>query len=208
MCRGTLEEERFDQVIVDFDDPEAASLVLEACRRLAGPDRQSARHRCPVTRCFADPLHPGRGSSFRPHQARRAEQAQNTLRAATALLKRERRQSARVAVQAAVSIHIDESNASTVEGILLDLSNRRHGCAGGQATSIRGSGSASPSSFPTAALALPVRPKLHGVPPTVKPACVARDGRREARATEQVAGCPFARYFARGTRRGQPMQTD
>ena len=29
-----LAEERFDQVIVDFDDPEAASLVLEACRRL------------------------------------------------------------------------------------------------------------------------------------------------------------------------------
>jgi hypothetical protein len=48
------------------------------------------------------------------------EQAQNTLRAATALLKRERRQSMRVAVQAAVSIRVDESN--TIEGILLDLS--------------------------------------------------------------------------------------
>ncbi|MGA7292503.1 MAG: hypothetical protein WBW85_08195, partial [Terriglobales bacterium] len=34
-----LTEERFDQVIFDFDDPEAASLVLETCRRLNGPDR-------------------------------------------------------------------------------------------------------------------------------------------------------------------------
>jgi c-di-GMP-binding flagellar brake protein YcgR len=42
------------------------------------------------------------------------------LRAATALLKRERRQSLRVAVQAAVSIRVDEND--TVEGILLDLS--------------------------------------------------------------------------------------
>jgi hypothetical protein len=48
------------------------------------------------------------------------EQAYNTLRAATSLLKRERRQSFRVAVQAAVSIHLEDN--STVEGILLDLS--------------------------------------------------------------------------------------
>ncbi|MGA7293798.1 MAG: PilZ domain-containing protein, partial [Terriglobales bacterium] len=48
------------------------------------------------------------------------EQARNTMRAATALLKRERRQSLRVAVQAAVSIRLDDSNM--VEGILLDLS--------------------------------------------------------------------------------------
>jgi c-di-GMP-binding flagellar brake protein YcgR len=48
------------------------------------------------------------------------DQAQNTLRAATALLKRERRQTLRVAVQAAVSIHTDDNNI--VEGILLDLS--------------------------------------------------------------------------------------
>jgi len=34
-----LTEQRFDQVIVDFDDPEAASQMLESCRRLAGPDR-------------------------------------------------------------------------------------------------------------------------------------------------------------------------
>lgn len=115
-----LAEERFDQVIVDFDDPEAASLVLEGCRRLAGPDRNP-----PVTVAL---LHDasqirsilGAGAHFILIKPVAHEQAQNTLRAATALLKRERRQSFRVAVQAAVSIRIDESN--TVEGILLDLS--------------------------------------------------------------------------------------
>ena len=119
-----LAEERFDQVIVDFDadfdGPEAASLLLEGCRRLAGPDRNP-----PVTIAL---LHDasqirsilGAGAHFILTKPIAREQAQNTLRAATALLKRERRQSFRVAVQAAVSIRIDDSN--TVEGILLDLS--------------------------------------------------------------------------------------
>src|SRR5713101_3999430 len=115
-----LEEEQFDQVIVDFDDPEAASVLLEGCRRLAGPDRNP-----PVTIAL---LHDasqirsilGAGAHFILTKPIAREQAQNTLRAATALLKRERRQSFRVAVQAAVSIRVDESN--TVEGILLDLS--------------------------------------------------------------------------------------
>jgi DNA-binding response OmpR family regulator len=119
-----LAEERFDQVIVDFDadfdGPEAAALVLDGCRRLAGPDRNP-----PVTIAL---LHDasqirsilGAGAHFILTKPIAHEQAQNTLRAATALLKRERRQSFRVAVQAAVSIRIDESN--TVEGILLDLS--------------------------------------------------------------------------------------
>ncbi len=116
-----LEEERFDQVIVDFDDPETASLVLEACRRLVGPDRN------PVTVAL---LHDasqirsilGAGAHFILTKPIAQEQAQNTLRAATALLKRERRKSLRVAVQAAVSIRIGENDNDTVEGILLDLS--------------------------------------------------------------------------------------
>jgi DNA-binding response OmpR family regulator len=119
-----LAEERFDQVIVDFDadfdDPAGASLVLEGCRRLAGPDRKP-----PVTVAL---LHDssqirsilGAGAHFILTKPIAREQAQNTLRAATALLKRERRHSFRVAVQAAVSIRIDDSN--TVEGIMLDLS--------------------------------------------------------------------------------------
>jgi CheY-like chemotaxis protein len=123
-----LAEERFDQVIVDLDADfdadsegrEAASLVLEACRRIAGPDRNP-----PVTVALlrdASQIRSilGAGAHFILTKPITHEQAQNTLRAATALLKRERRQSLRVAVQAAVSIRVDDGN--TVEGILLDLS--------------------------------------------------------------------------------------
>jgi len=115
-----LAEERFDQVIVDFDDPEAASLLLEACQRIAGPDRKP-----PVTIALLRDGSQirsilGAGAHFILTKPIAHEQAQNTLRAATAMLKRERRQSFRVAAQAAVSIRIDDSN--TVEGILLDLS--------------------------------------------------------------------------------------
>jgi CheY-like chemotaxis protein len=120
VAAARLAEERFDQVIVDFDDPEAASLVLEACRKLAGPDRNP-----PVTVALLhDPSQIrsilGAGAHFILTKPVTPEQAQTTLRAATALLKRERRQSLRVAVQAAASIRVDDSN--TVEGILLDLS--------------------------------------------------------------------------------------
>jgi CheY-like chemotaxis protein len=115
-----LGEERFDQVIVDFDEPETASLVLEACRRMAGPDRHP-----PVTVALLQDSSQirsilGAGAHFILTKPVSSEQAQNTLRAATALLKRERRQSLRIAVQAAVSIRVDDNN--TVEGIMLDLS--------------------------------------------------------------------------------------
>ena len=123
VAAARLTEERFDQVIVDFDadfdEPGAASQVLDACRQLKGPDLNP-----PVTVAL---LHDatqirsilGAGAHFILTKPIALEQAQNTLRAAAALLKRERRQSMRVAVQAAVSIHVDDSN---VEGILLDLS--------------------------------------------------------------------------------------
>jgi CheY-like chemotaxis protein len=115
-----LEEQRFDQVIVDFDDPETASLMLESCRRLTGPDRKA-----PVTVALLNDASQirsilGAGAHFILVKPLVHDQAQNTLRAATALLKRERRQSMRVAVQAAVSIRADDNNS--VEGILLDLS--------------------------------------------------------------------------------------
>src|ERR1700719_792776 len=119
-----LGEERFDQVIVDFDadfdGPETASLLLDGCRRLAGPDRNP-----PVTVALLHDVSQirsilGAGAHFILTKPVTAEQAHNTLRAATALLKRERRQSMRVAVQAAVSIKLDDG--SPVEGIMLDLS--------------------------------------------------------------------------------------
>src|SRR5467141_1458061 len=120
-----LAEEQFDQVIVDFDTdfdgPEGASLLLEGCRRLAGPDRKP-----PVTIALLRDGSQirsilGAGAHFILTKPISHEQAQNTLRAATAMLKRERRQSFRVAVQAPVSIRIGDN--SPVEGILLDLSS-------------------------------------------------------------------------------------
>lgn len=116
-----LSEEHFDQVIVDFDDADAAIPVLEGCRRLAcRPDRNP-----PVTIALlrdASQMRSimGGGAHFVLTKPVAPEQAQNTLRAATAILKRERRQSLRVAVQAAVSISLEDK--SVVEGIMLDLS--------------------------------------------------------------------------------------
>jgi CheY-like chemotaxis protein len=115
-----LAEQRYDQVIVDFDEPEAASALLEACRQLAGPERKP-----PVTVALLSDASQirkilGCGAHFILTKPVSYEQAQNTLSAATSLLKRERRQSTRVAIQAPVSITVGEDES--IEGILLDLS--------------------------------------------------------------------------------------
>jgi len=120
VAQARLAEERFDQVVVDFDDPETANTLLQACRQ-PGPDRSA-----PDTVALVhDPSQIrsilGSGTHFILTKPISPEQAESTLRASTALLKRERRQSFRVAVQAAISIRTDDSN--TLEGILLDLSN-------------------------------------------------------------------------------------
>ena len=120
VAMARLKEQHFDQVIVDFDDPEGAASLLQGCKQLAGPDRNP-----PVTVAL---LHDasqirsilGAGAHFILVKPISREQTQNTLRAATALLKRERRQSARVAAQAPVSMQTDGSDP--VEAILLDLS--------------------------------------------------------------------------------------
>ena len=114
-----LTEERFEAVIVDYDEPETASLMLESCRGLVGPDRHP-----PVTVALLPDAAQirtilGGGAHFILVKPVSHEQAQTTLRAATALLKRERRQSVRVDLQAPVSIHTREA---TIEGIALDLS--------------------------------------------------------------------------------------
>jgi DNA-binding response OmpR family regulator len=120
VAAARLNEEGFDQVIVDFDDPETASLMLESCRRLAGPDRNPLV----TVALLPDPRQIrailGGGAHFILTKPISEEQASATLRAAAAILKRERRQSMRVALQAPVSIRLDETN--TIEGILLDLS--------------------------------------------------------------------------------------
>jgi len=115
-----LTEECFDQVIVDFDDPETAAVVLESCRRLAGPD-----HSPPVTVAVLPDAGQirailGAGAHFVLTKPVSPDRAQPILLAASTLLKRASRQAASVAVQAPVAIRLKESSA--VEGILLELS--------------------------------------------------------------------------------------
>jgi DNA-binding response OmpR family regulator len=114
-----LSEERFDLVIADFDDPETASQLLESSRQL-GPDRTP-----PVTVALLPSVRQirsilGAGAHFILTKPVTHEQAQATLRATAAILKRERRSSLRVAIQAAVSLQSDD--LGTIEGIMLDLS--------------------------------------------------------------------------------------
>lgn len=120
VAAARLSEEWFDQVIVDFEEPETASLMLESCRRLGGPDRNP-----PVTVALLTDASQIRsllnvGAHFILTKPVTQQQAKPTLRAATAILKRERRQSPRIAVQAPVSIHLRDETA--IECILLDLS--------------------------------------------------------------------------------------
>jgi CheY-like chemotaxis protein len=120
VAQARLTEERFDQVIVDFDDPETASVLLQTCRQ-PGPGRHA-----PVTVALVRDASQirsilGSGAHFILTKPITPEQAESTLRASVAMQKRERRQSFRVAVQAAISIRTDDSH--TLEGILLDLSN-------------------------------------------------------------------------------------
>ncbi len=120
VAMARLTERRYDQVIVDFDDPEAANSMLEACQKLAGPGLKT-----PVTVALLQDASAvrkilGAGAHFILVKPLSYEQTQNTLWAATSLLKRERRQTTRVAVQAPVSLKVGD--ASEVEGILLDLS--------------------------------------------------------------------------------------
>ncbi len=115
-----LAEQHFEQVIVDFDDAEVASQLLQSCRQ-AGPDRNPAVTVALVRDSAQIRQILGEGAHFILTKPISFEQAQSTLHAATALLKRERRQSFRVPVQAPISIHPDDSHV--LEGILLDLSN-------------------------------------------------------------------------------------
>lgn len=116
-----LAEAHFDQVIVDFDDPATASLALETICHEADAEH----HHPPVTvALLPDPSGIrkilGAGAHFILTKPISYDQASATLRAVTALLKRERRQSFRIPVQAPVSLRTNEQPG--LEGIVLDVS--------------------------------------------------------------------------------------
>ncbi|MGA9813155.1 MAG: PilZ domain-containing protein [Terriglobales bacterium] len=116
LCR--LTEQKFDAVIVDYDDPHSAALVLQSAYQSSAPhktvtvallgDRAKVRH------VF------GAGANFVLYKPISQQQAEASLRAAMALMKRERRRSFRVPVQLPVRLRVE--NGTEMEGILLDLS--------------------------------------------------------------------------------------
>lgn len=112
-----LGEQRFDCLIVDFDDTDTALQLLQMATQPKPAalisiallsDETSVRQILKT------------GAKFILHKPVSSEQATATLRAATALLRRERRRSFRVPVQAPVQVAL--SGGDQIEGIMLDLS--------------------------------------------------------------------------------------
>ena len=113
-----LHQQRFDTIIVDFEDPQAAAEVLEESRRLNSGN-------APVTvalvaeRAKARDILSG-GAHFVLYKPLSEEKTRAGLRAVAALLNRERRRAHRVPVQVPVELVLPDNRPA--EGILLDLS--------------------------------------------------------------------------------------
>jgi CheY-like chemotaxis protein len=115
---GRMTDQKFDAVIVDYDDPHSAALVLQNAYQ-ASPGNNTITvallsDKTKVRNVF------GAGANFVLYKPISEQQAEASLRAATALMKRERRRSFRVPVQIPLQLHVE--NGSEMEGILLDLS--------------------------------------------------------------------------------------
>jgi CheY-like chemotaxis protein len=115
LCR--LTDQKFDAVIVDYDDPHSAALVLQNAYQAAGNNTVTVallNDKTKVRHVF------GAGANFVLYKPVSQQQAEASLKAATALLKRERRRSFRVPVQLPVKLRVEDG--AEMEGILLDLS--------------------------------------------------------------------------------------
>lgn len=111
-----IQQQKFDTLIVDFDDADVAGNVLKVAQRLGSgclgialvADRAKVREVLSV------------GAHFVLYKPLSDEAAKAGLRAAVALLSRERRRAVRVPVQAPVEITLPDERKA--DGILLDLS--------------------------------------------------------------------------------------
>ncbi|MGH9539305.1 MAG: PilZ domain-containing protein [Terriglobales bacterium] len=116
LCR--LTEQKFEAVIVDYDDPHSAALVLQNASQASSGNHAVTvallNDRTKVRHVF------GAGANFVLYKPISPQQAEASLRAAIALMKRERRRSFRVPVQLPVRLRVE--NGAEMEGILLDLS--------------------------------------------------------------------------------------
>ncbi len=113
-----LNEKSFDAVVVDFDDPHSATLALQACSQSTQGQKTVSiallSDKTRLRKVF------GEGANFVLYKPISPVHAEAGLRAATALIKRERRGSYRVPVQIPAKVRIDDG--PEVESILLDLS--------------------------------------------------------------------------------------
>lgn len=112
-----LGEQRFDSLIVDFDEPETARRLLQAVLEPKAATKMTIAllsDESGVREVLKA------GAKFILPKPLKADDVSASLRAATALLRRERRRSLRVPVQAPVEISL--SGGDQIEGIMLDLS--------------------------------------------------------------------------------------
>jgi len=117
-----ITEQKFQAVLVDYDDPPSAVLILQ---NLASTPFQTSAVTVALLSDKNKVRHVfGAGANFVLYKPVDEMQAITTLRAATALIKRERRTAFRVPIQVAVKITVanGEEGAAEMEGILLDLS--------------------------------------------------------------------------------------
>ncbi len=111
-----IQQQKFEALILDFDDPESAEKVLQEAQKLGT---------APLSIALVGDTGKVRqilngGAHFVLYKPLTEEAAKAGLRPAAALLSRERRRAFRVPVQAPVEILTPQGRA--IEGILLDLS--------------------------------------------------------------------------------------
>jgi CheY-like chemotaxis protein len=111
-----IQQQKFDALIVDFDHPEVAENVLRQAQHLGTS---------PISIALVEDTAKVRsilsgGAHFVLYKPVSEEAAKAALRAAAALLSRERRRAIRIPVQAPVEITLPDTRK--LDGILLDLS--------------------------------------------------------------------------------------
>jgi c-di-GMP-binding flagellar brake protein YcgR len=113
-----LRQQKFDALIIDFEDAQAAAEVFEEAQKLnsgvAPVTVALVAERAKVREVLSS------GAHFVLYKPLTEERAKAGLRAVSALLNRERRRAYRVPVQAPVELTLPDKR--TMEGILLDLS--------------------------------------------------------------------------------------
>lgn len=113
-----FDDTRIDLLVVSLDDPPAGESLIQALRRSSlgktGVILALISDPAKVTQAF------GAGANFVLYQPLSPDNARATLRAAVALLQRERRRQFRVPVQLSATLTCD--GTAELEGILLDLS--------------------------------------------------------------------------------------